>query len=446
MGNIKVSIIIPVYNAEQYLEECLCSCVNQTLRDIEVIIVNDASADNSAAIMKAFEEEYPNKVRCVYLEENVRQGGARNIGIKMARGEYLCFVDADDYIDLSMCEKLYMLCKCQNLQIASCQGYRLCDDKRLVFDVFTTYDFSRYKSILNFTSQCYMLIDRNVIIGNAMYYPEHIFHEDLAVVPIWYLLAERKQLLNEPLYYRRVHSLSTTQSLNIGGIIQILEITRYTIDNAKRVGVYDVNKSLLDVYIFQRVITAAVKLNEYEIKPSPTEQEYLKNIIQELAIYSWDTSFFVKHFLCDEYELAWNLLESGMVGESKLPITDSFRWNEPFERMKQLVEELQKRNYQIVVWGCGKKGIPIIKYFKDEKLEYAVGDNNQKLWDKCISTGDIVHDVEWIKNNLDNPVILVTAAKYFNDIISGLSETLRKVDYVDIWSYIVYDLNIDDVL
>ncbi len=93
-----LSIIVPVYNVEKYLRRCLDSLVNQTLKDIEIIVVNDASPDNSEDIVL----EYAAKdSRIVYIkhEENKRQGAARNTGIKAARGQYITFVDSDDYVD-----------------------------------------------------------------------------------------------------------------------------------------------------------------------------------------------------------------------------------------------------------------------------------------------------------------------------------------------------------
>ena len=87
--NVKVSIIIPVYNVENYLRRCLDSCINQTLMEIEIIVVNDASPDNSDFIMKEYEKNYPEKIKCIYLKENLCQGGARNIGIQIAKGQYL---------------------------------------------------------------------------------------------------------------------------------------------------------------------------------------------------------------------------------------------------------------------------------------------------------------------------------------------------------------------
>ena len=100
---IKISIIIPVYNVEKYLDKCIFSCVNQTLEEIEVIVINDASPDACNSIMNKYQREYPNKIINIFLDKNLRQGGARNKGIKIARGEYLCFVDGDDYIAYDTC-------------------------------------------------------------------------------------------------------------------------------------------------------------------------------------------------------------------------------------------------------------------------------------------------------------------------------------------------------
>ena len=103
---VKVSIIVPVYNVEKYIKKCLDSLVNQTLKDIEIIVVNDGSPDNSQKIIDKYVKEYPTKVKS-YITENGGQGSARNFGIYKATGEYILYVDSDDYIELNMAELLY---------------------------------------------------------------------------------------------------------------------------------------------------------------------------------------------------------------------------------------------------------------------------------------------------------------------------------------------------
>ena len=103
---VKISIIIPVYNAESYIDKCIDSAVHQTLKEIQVILVNDCSTDSSAAICRKYAEEYSN-VELINLEVNSGPQVARNRGLERASGEYIIFVDADDSIDLKMCEILY---------------------------------------------------------------------------------------------------------------------------------------------------------------------------------------------------------------------------------------------------------------------------------------------------------------------------------------------------
>ena len=97
----KVSIIVPVYNVEEYLEKCLDSLVNQTLQDIEIIVVNDGSPDNSQQIIDAYIEKYPDKIKG-FIKENGGLSDARNYGITKASADYIGFVDSDDYM-----KKLY---------------------------------------------------------------------------------------------------------------------------------------------------------------------------------------------------------------------------------------------------------------------------------------------------------------------------------------------------
>lgn len=104
---VKVSIIVPVHNSLSYMDKCVESLLAQTLEEIEIILVDDCSTDASPERIKYYVNQYPQKVRALYLEENLRQGGARNRGMEIAVGEYLAFVDSDDFVEPDMCRALY---------------------------------------------------------------------------------------------------------------------------------------------------------------------------------------------------------------------------------------------------------------------------------------------------------------------------------------------------
>lgn len=113
---IKVSVIVPIYNTEIYIEKCLNSLVNQTLQDIEIICVNDGSTDNSMITVRKFANKDP-RIK-IFEQENKKQGAARNAGMRIATGEYIGFVDSDDWVDLDFYEKLYNTAKNHNFDIA----------------------------------------------------------------------------------------------------------------------------------------------------------------------------------------------------------------------------------------------------------------------------------------------------------------------------------------
>ena len=103
----KVSVVIPAYNAHDTLARCLGSLVNQTLQDIEIIVVNDASTDDTWEIMRRCEAQFPDKLVIINSNVNTGCGGARSIGLDAATGEYIGMADADDYVAATMYEKLY---------------------------------------------------------------------------------------------------------------------------------------------------------------------------------------------------------------------------------------------------------------------------------------------------------------------------------------------------
>jgi len=115
-----VSVIIPVYNVEQYLEECLDSVINQTLNNIEIICVNDGSTDSSLGILEAYEKK-DNRVRII-SQENKGLSAARNTGMRLAEGKYIYYLDSDDYIEIDALEKLYQRAIQDDLDVLFCDG------------------------------------------------------------------------------------------------------------------------------------------------------------------------------------------------------------------------------------------------------------------------------------------------------------------------------------
>lgn len=120
---VKVSVIVPVYNAEKTLAACLGNLVHQTLQEIELILVNDASTDGSPSILLDCEHAFPEKVLLVNLEENQGPGGARNAGLYYASGEYIGFVDSDDIPDVTMYERLYRHAMLGGYDMVDCTYY-----------------------------------------------------------------------------------------------------------------------------------------------------------------------------------------------------------------------------------------------------------------------------------------------------------------------------------
>ena len=119
MGEIELSIIVPIYNVEKYLPICLDSIINQTFKNWELILVDDASTDNSSEIIRAYASKY-NEILPVFLEHNTGVGNARNKGLEIANGRYIGFVDADDWIDQNFYQVLITSILKDNSEIAIC--------------------------------------------------------------------------------------------------------------------------------------------------------------------------------------------------------------------------------------------------------------------------------------------------------------------------------------
>ena len=217
----KVSVIVPVYNVEQYLNECLESLVNQTLEEIEIIVVNDGSPDNSQDIIDEYVEKYPTKIRS-FIKENGGISDARNYGIKKAVGEYIGFVDSDDYVDVTMFEKLYKQASIYKSDIVVCdfiKDYGNSLQRTRNIRNWSLFDSKILENpVLLFHSKPYAwnkLYKRNMFLDNNMFFPVGQCFEDSAIIYNILYLANKITCVKEQLYYYRVNRLeSITNTVN----------------------------------------------------------------------------------------------------------------------------------------------------------------------------------------------------------------------------------------
>ena len=209
-----VSVIIPVYNVETYLKDCLDSVLNQSLTDIEIICVNDASTDNSLQVLHLWAEK-DERIKVIDSPENRRQGGARNIGIKAASGQYIGFVDSDDYVSVEFYQSLI---NSTNLDpdVVTANLYAQFGMANKLVNQFENLSKLKDQELIKrqiAANSCRLWISifkRSYMLDNCLFFPEKVVYEDNAIVLCMFLLANRVEIVNNksPFYFYRVNPAS----------------------------------------------------------------------------------------------------------------------------------------------------------------------------------------------------------------------------------------------
>lgn len=226
MGKVLVSVVVPIFNTEKYLAECLNSLEKQTLKEIEVIMVNDGSTDSSGIIAKRYADKNENFI--LVERENGGLSAARNTGMEEATGEYIYFLDSDDYLIEDALERIFTKAKQEDLDVLKFVAYTFTEPSRKLCWTSDGYKYrGNYPGVYRgidilqmfvdnhdtcFPSCCLIITKREVIVKNNLHFYEGIIHEDNLFH--WELLAvsERVGILNEPLYCRRIRAGSITQT------------------------------------------------------------------------------------------------------------------------------------------------------------------------------------------------------------------------------------------
>ena len=251
---VKVSVIVPVYNVDKYLSECLDSILSQSLMDIEVICINDGSTDGSLEILKDYQSR-DSRVR-IFSQENRGLASARNVGLDNSSGEYVTFIDSDDYFVKDALKTVYdVACEKQ----ADFTLFKLLnfDDKsgetspinyfdmpflrKFEGDAFDHEDVGERLFNISVTAPG-KLFKREFI--SELRFPENLLFEDTPFVLEAIFMADRMCFLDEYLYMRRIHKDSITQS-NFSRFSDCIVIFNMMADITKRYGEYDLYKEKL---------------------------------------------------------------------------------------------------------------------------------------------------------------------------------------------------------
>lgn len=283
---VKISIIVPVYNTEKYLERCLNSILNQNFNEIEIIIINDCSPDNSLKIIKKY-MSMDQRIVLINKEKNEGLSAARNSGIEIARGEYVLHIDSDDWIEQSYFKDMYEYAIENKADIVISDYYKDFDNGEVIYiqdqKEYKDKEITKKEAIENiFLSKGYpavwnKLIKRELYVKNEIKHPNGIsLGEDLAVTPKLMHYAKKIVKINKA-YCHYIHNLSSiTKKQNKNKIYEIDEVLKlnetFFMDKKIKLSINELKINHLTLWLFQI---------KYDLK----EERYIQILDEYISLY-----------------------------------------------------------------------------------------------------------------------------------------------------------------
>ena len=269
---IKVSVIIPVYNTEDYLKECIESLVNQTLREIEILIVNDGSTDSSLEIMKEFKNKYPNIIK-IFDKVNGGQASARNYALPFAQGEYLGFVDSDDWVDSTMYEEMYEKAEKEDSDIVICDMVDHFPDRTVC------YPSSRFENKFKVTpSACNKLFKRSLVKEDV--FPVGLWYEDFEFTTMQLMKTDCISVIHKGLYHCHCREVSTMYNNNSEKNQHILVVLEHLVEYVEKNGWYEKYKNVLEYLYIDHVLITSI--NRVQKQTNEKKKIVINNLRKEV--------------------------------------------------------------------------------------------------------------------------------------------------------------------
>ena len=297
--NIKLSIVAAVYNLEKYLPRCLDALVNQTMKDIEILCVDDGSTDSAPQIIEDYQKKYPNKIK-VFHKENGGEFTTRNYGLERAQGEYVTFVDTDDYVEPNWAEKLYNAAKENDADLAVC-GFERIDlaTNKVVATNMTNFG----NTVKEINPKDDYLLFINPAPWNKVYKREKI--KDLRFLPFrgfndtmflasCYTRINKIAFVPDVLYHYFLRYDSQIHTVNEQDVKNLKKYLLEVKDLYIKSGKYEEMKYILDTFAFLHLGTSVMYRVSYD--ESVNMKQMLKDTIKYLDenFSNWRKSPFLK--------------------------------------------------------------------------------------------------------------------------------------------------------
>lgn len=353
---VDVSVIVPVYNGEKYLNQCLDSISNQTLENIEIICINDGSSDNTSSILKKYSSK-DNRFKII-TTENRGQGCARNTALNEAVGKYISFVDADDWIESDSLELLYKKAESDNLDMVFFQmvNYMQLSDNFVSTDLYNIKSFENnaideHVTFNHNNTQKFLFeipvgpvskfYNRQFIESNNLRFPEGMYFEDNAFFYNAYFHCKKAGFLKKQLYYRRRHEESVTQTFDESKF-DIVKAANEVLEVFANHSMYDVYKGDVINHTFSML------LEWFRKSPLNIRQKFYENIKYGFMGFSDLKKDFNENLNC-EYKIIFStVLDNNFyldfLCDYKLKTTDYVIYNGKNEFLKGSDEYLEYKS------------------------------------------------------------------------------------------------------
>ncbi len=264
----KVSVIVPVYNVEKYLAKCLESLVNQTLKDIEIIVVNDGSPDHSQDIIDKYVKKYPQKIKA-FKKKNGGLSDARNYGLKYASGDYISFIDSDDWVEPNMLLEMYNKAIKNDFDIVVCnmEFFYEDNDNNVEFKAALFNQINKRSLMISSSNACNKLFKRELFKHNIQFLKGRLY-EDLATSPLLFLYADKVGYIAKPFYHYLQRKGSIMNSKNISPKLDdIFFVMKYLNDEFTKRGFKEEYSPELEyLYIEHLLLSASLRYLDYDKK------------------------------------------------------------------------------------------------------------------------------------------------------------------------------------